>query len=141
MGDANLTQPVPTPLPTPERKKVYDKLVDDHHSGVRRFKSVAAFHQAYLEQSGTPRKKSVGKDRLFGGMKVGRKLNRRSKKQRAAANAADLAGKARRCDQNRSTLVPSESKNNRHGMRGQASQAADRLLLNRSDAKADGAAH
>eukprot|EP00966_Prymnesium_polylepis_P140222 3239002-Prymnesium_polylepis.1 len=48
------------PLPTPERAVVYARLVTDHHAGVRKFKSVAAFHAAYLEQGGTPRKKSVG---------------------------------------------------------------------------------
>ncbi len=63
MAEFNLPQPVEQ-LPTPERKALYMQLVRDHHADVRVFKSVAAFHQAYLELGGTPRKKSVGKDRL-----------------------------------------------------------------------------
>ena len=130
--NANLTQS----LPTPERATLYKRLVDEHHAGIRKFKSVAAFHQAYLEQGGTPRKKSVGKDRLLAGWKIGRKLNRKSKKQRAAGAAAAAAGSARIptgvCGNSRETLVPSESKNNRHGMGGQASKAADALMLARS---------
>ena len=115
------------PLPTPERAAVYARLVPDHHTGVRKFKSVTAFHAAYLEQGGTPRKKSVGKDRLFAGVPIGRKRNRVSKAKCAASAAAACKGKAgweRRC-----TLVPSESKNNRHGLNGQCSRAADCLNL------------
>ena len=115
------------PLPTPERAAVYARLVTDHHTGIRKFKSVAAFHAAYLEQGGTPRKKSVGKDRLFAGVPIGRKRNRVSKAKCAASAAAACKGKAgweRRC-----TLVPSESKNNRHGLNGQCSRAADCLNL------------
>ena len=131
-----MAEPAPTPLSTPDRKTLYHKLVDDHTSGVRKFRSVAAFHQAYLEQGGTPRKKSVGKDRLLAGVPIGRKLNRTSHKQRAARVAAEVAGRARipsgPCGTSRLTLVPSESKNNRHGMGGQASAAADALMLARS---------
>jgi hypothetical protein len=132
---ANLTQPM-EPLPTPDRAAVYARLVDEHHVGVRKFKSVAAFHLAYLEQGGTPRKKSVGKDRLLAGVPIGRKLNRVSKKQSQAKTAAAAAGRSRvptgYCGTSRLTLVPSNSKNNRHGMGGQASLAADQLNLSRS---------
>ena len=132
MADANATQT----LPTPERAELYKRLVREHHDGTRKFRSVAAFHEEYLEQGGTPRKKSVGKDRLMSGVPIGRKLNRLSKKQLASKAAAAKAGKRSfptgYCGLSRFTLVPSESKNNRHGMGGQASLAADQLMLNRS---------
>ena len=133
MADANATQT----LPTPERAELYKRLVREHHDGTRKFRSVAAFHEEYLEQGGTPRKKSVGKDRLMSGVPIGRKLNRLSKKQLASKAAAAKAGKAAiqrpgYCGLGRFTLVPSESKNNRHGMGGQASVAAAQLMLNRS---------
>lgn len=132
MADANSTQT----LPTPERAELYKRLVREHHDGTRKFRSVAAFHEEYLEQGGTPRKKSVGKDRLMSGVPIGRKLNRLSKKQLVSKAAAAKAGKSRiptgYCGLSRFTLVPSESKNNRHGMGGQASLAADQLMLNRS---------
>ena len=135
--DSNLTQPLAT-LPTPERAVLYKRLVDEHHAGVPKFKSVAAFHAAYLEQGGTPRNKSVGKDRLFAGAKMHRKLNRRSKKQHEAMAKAAYEGRSRECDQHAQTgLTPSESKNNRHGMNGQSSLAANMLNLNRSYSATD----
>ena len=105
-------------------------------ASARSIESVAAFHQAYLELGGTPRKKSVGKDRLLAGVPIGRKLNRMSKAQRKKTTAAMDAGMSRIptgfCGTNRRTLVPSASQSNRHGMGGQASKAADMLNLNRS---------
>jgi hypothetical protein len=138
MADLKLTQPLATlpTLPTPERAVLYKRLVDEHHAGVRKFKSVSAFHEEYLQQGGTPRKKSVGKDRLLAGVPIGRKLNRISKKQSEVKAKAAAAGRSRiptgPCGTSRLTLVPSKSTNNRHGMGGQASKAAAELRLARS---------
>ena len=97
--------------------------------GIAKFKSVAKFHAAYLQGGGTPRRKSVGKDRLNAGRKVGRKLNRRSKAQRAAMERSKHTGMSRACVSESANLEPSECKSNRHGKEGQCSLAADLLCL------------
>ena len=100
--------------------------------GTRKFNSVATFHAAYLELGGTPRRKSVGKDRLNAGRKIGRKHNRLSWAQRNALWRASVNGTARLAKDDRHDLYPSESVNNRHGLEGQASRAAAALVLPRS---------
>ena len=67
-------------LSSPEKKKLYDQLIADHHAGKKKFNNVAQFHAAYLEAGGSPRRKSVGNDRFYRGVKVGRALKRRGKK-------------------------------------------------------------
>ena len=125
----DLTQP-PGTLATPERAALYNSLVEKHFSGTRKFKSVAKFHAAYLELGGTPRRKSVGKDRLNAGRKVGRKMNRLSHAQQHARAAAEAHGRAHPFIE-RNNLYPSESKTNRHGKQGQDSLAAYQLRLPR----------
>ena len=130
--DSDLPQHV-EPLQTPERAVLYARLVKEHHAGTRKFKSVAQFHAAYLELGGTPRRKSVGKDRLNAGRKVGRKHNRLSWAQRNAMERACVNGTARLASDGRADLYPSASVNNRHGMEGQASSAAQALALPRNN--------
>ena len=124
--DSARMQP-PEPLPSPERRVLYNRLVDEHRLGARTFKSVASFHAAYLELGGTPRKKSVGKDRLNAGVPIGRKKNRRSIKERVASTSATVRGTA--LFHVREKLYPSDSKTNRHGKDGQCSLAACNLRL------------